>query len=78
MLHAIVLFGLLGRVPALETAREVARDTAKTCDAIAGAYGAFVIDDASIATGLAGVNGVVDRAVANACVLHRLDELQDD
>ena len=78
MLYTVVLFGLLGRVPALETAGEIACDTTKTCDAVATADGAFVVDDASIATGLAGVDGVVDRAVANACVLHRLDKLEDD
>ena len=78
MLYAIVLFGLLGRVPALKTACEIACDTAKTCDAVAAADGTFVVDDATIATGLTGVDGVVDRSVANACVLHRLDELEDD
>ena len=78
MLYTVVLFGLLGRVPAFETASEVARDTAKTCDAITRADGAFVVDDASIAARLTSVYGVVDRAVANACVLHRLDELEDD
>lgn len=78
MLHTIVLFGLLGRVPALEAAGEIARDTAKTCDAVAAADGTFVVDNASIATGLAGVDGVVDRAVANTCVFHRLDKLEDD
>ena len=78
MLYTVVLFGLLGRVPAFETACEVARDTAKTCDAIARADGAFVVDDASIATGLTGVDGVVDGAVANTRILHRLDELEDD
>ena len=78
MLYTVVLFGLLGRVPAFETASEVARDTSKTCDAIARADGAFVVDDASIAARLTGVNGVVDGAVANTRVLHRLDELEDD
>ena len=78
MLYTVVLFGLLGRVPAFETASEVTRDTAKTCDAITGADGAFVVDDASIATRLTSVYGVVDGAVANTRVLHRLDELEDD
>ena len=78
MRYTVVLFGLLGRVPAFETASEVARDTSKTCDAIARADGAFVVDDASIAARLTGVNGVVDGAVANTRVLHRLDELEDN
>ena len=78
MLYTVVLFGLLGRVPAFETASEVTRDTAKACDAITGADGAFVVDDASIATRLTSVYGVVDGAVANTRVLHRLDEFEDD
>ena len=78
MLHAVVFLCLLSRVPALEATSEIARDATQTSDAIAGTDGALIVDDPTIATVLTRIYGVVDRAVANACVLHRLDELQDD
>ena len=78
MLHTITLFGLLGGIPALKTPGEVARDTAKTSDAITLADGALVVDDAPLATALAGIYRMIDRAVAYSLVLHRLDELEND
>ena len=78
MLHSVTLFGLLGRVPALKASRKVTRDTAQTSDAITLADGALIVDDASVAAALAGIDRVIDRALADTLILHRLDELEDN
>ena len=78
MLHAVVFLCLLSRVPALEATGEIARDATQTSDAIAGTDGALIVDDPTIATVLTRIYGVVDRAVADTRILHRLDELEDD
>ena len=78
MLHAVVFLCLLSRVPALEATGEIACDTTQTSDAIAGTDGALIVDDPTIATVLTRIYRVVDRAIADTRILHRLDELEDD
>ena len=78
MFYTVAFFGLLGRVPRFEAAGKVAGDATHTHNIFALAYGAVAVYNALVTTVATSVDGVVDRAVAYAFILHHLDNLEYD
>ena len=80
VLYAVVLFGALGVVEAIERAYQVAGDAADALEGLvvsvlgATALGADVLDNAVVAAHRVAVDRVVHRAVAHAAVLHVADD----
>ena len=80
MLDAVVLLGALCVVEVVERADQVSGDAADALDRLVGGFvavavRALVADDAGVAADRVAVDRVVDRAVADAGLLHAADEL---